>query len=187
MLYKEKSLPFDDKIFKNPPSAYRGLSFWAWNCDMTHKDIDFMMQSFADMGLGGGFLQSRTGMSLPYLKEEYMDRIKYAVRAAKNRGISAWLYDEDRWPSGYAGGYITKNEEHRSRVLLFSPEPQQIAQVDDVWAQMANGKSARSNNRRLLAVYTVKLDPDGWLESYKKITEEEAEKEDKNTLWFAYA
>ncbi len=33
-----------------------------------------------------------------------------------------WLYDEDRWPSGYAGGLATEKPEHGARYLLFTPE-----------------------------------------------------------------
>lgn len=186
MLYPEKQAPFDESIFKKPPSNYRGISFWAWNCDINHEDIDFMMDMFDDMGLGGGFLHSRTGMALPYLKEEYMDRIRYAVESAKKRGLYAWLYDEDRWPSGYAGGYITKDDKYRSRVLIFSPEPIENAEIDDVWGQMANGKCARSDKRKLLAIYTVKLNEEGYLESYRKISQDVVKGVDKNTLWYAY-
>ena len=34
----------------------------------------------------------------------------------------AWLYDEDRWPSGFAGGLVTKDERFRERYIQFSPE-----------------------------------------------------------------
>ena len=35
----------------------------------------------------------------------------------------AWLYDEDRWPSGPAGGIVTKDRQYRARYLLFTPHP----------------------------------------------------------------
>ena len=31
--------------------------------------------------------------------------------------MEAWLYDEDRWPSGPAGGLVTKNPSYRFRFL----------------------------------------------------------------------
>ncbi len=34
-----------------------------------------------------------------------------------------WLYDEDRWPSGAAGGYVTRDVRYRARHLLFTPVP----------------------------------------------------------------
>ena len=32
-----------------------------------------------------------------------------------------WLYDEDRWPSGAAGGYVTKNHRHRQKAFHLEP------------------------------------------------------------------
>ena len=44
-----------------------------------------------------------------------------ADEAAKT-GTYAWLYDEDKWPSGFAGGEVPeKNESYRSRALVLLP------------------------------------------------------------------
>ena len=61
MLYPERQQPFSMKIFENPPANYRDVPFWAWNTAMTKEDIDFCLTVFRDMGMGGGFLHSRTG------------------------------------------------------------------------------------------------------------------------------
>ena len=34
--------------------------------------------------------------------------------------MKAWLYDEDRWPSGAAGGIVTRDKRYRMRYLRFS-------------------------------------------------------------------
>lgn len=41
---------------------------------------------------------------MPYLSEEWFEKVEHSVDIASEEGISPWLYDEDRWPSGYAGG-----------------------------------------------------------------------------------
>ena len=186
MLYSRKNQPFNDADFANPPAIYRDAPFWAWNCDLSDEDVDFMMDMFRDMGMGGAHLHSRTGMALPYLKEAFMERVSRAVEKARENGMYAWLYDEDRWPSGYGGGYITKDDRYRSRVLIFSPKKLGDVADDDAWGQVANGKCARSNHRRLLAVYSVALDDDGWLESYRTVDEAQAESLPPQTLWYAY-
>ena len=38
---------------------------------------------------------------------------------AKKLKMEAWLYDEDRWPSGAAGGLVTKKPSCRNRMLRF--------------------------------------------------------------------
>lgn len=186
MLYKKKNKPFSEDDFKNPSSEYRGAPFWAWNCKMEPEDITNMTDMFEEMGMGGAHLHSRTGMGLPYLKKEFMDRVKQSCECAKEKGMHVWLYDEDRWPSGYGGGYITEDDRYRARVLIMSPTPIEDIDEQDTWKMVANGKCIRSNNRRLLAIYTVNLDETGWLLDYRRINKEEAEVVDPNTLWYAY-
>ena len=43
-------------------------------------------------------------------------------RLSRSMNMLAWLYDEDRWPSGFAGGYVTEKEENRQRYLLMTPK-----------------------------------------------------------------
>lgn len=52
-------------------------------------------------------MHSRNGLETPYMEEEWMECVKAAVETAAELGMYAWLYDEDRWPSGTAGGKVT--------------------------------------------------------------------------------
>ena len=56
------------------------------------------------MGFGGFFLHSRTGLETEYLGEEWFELIREVAEAGAREGMAAWLYDEDRWPSGTCGG-----------------------------------------------------------------------------------
>ena len=41
------------------------------------------------------------------------------MNKAKEEKMFAWLYDEDRWPSGAAGGLVTKDPAyHNSNLIL---------------------------------------------------------------------
>ena len=63
-------------------------------------------------------MHPRHGRITPYLSSEWMDCIEAAVDEAKKLGMWAWLYDEDNWPSGPAGGVITdSNPKYRMRHL----------------------------------------------------------------------
>ena len=70
------------------------------------------------MGMGGSHLHCRTGMDIPYLSEEFMELVRYAHEKANQLGMLTWLYDEDRFPSGAAGGKVTKNWDYR--YLIFT-------------------------------------------------------------------
>ena len=61
------------------------------------------------MGMGGYFLQSRAGLITEYLGEEWFELINKVVDIAECDCMEAWLYDEDRWPSGSAGGTVTNS------------------------------------------------------------------------------
>ncbi len=73
------------------------------------------------MGIGGFHIHSRTGLAFDYLSDEFMNLVKLCNEKAKEEDMLCWLYDEDRWPSGFAGGYVTKDDQYRQRFLVFTP------------------------------------------------------------------
>ncbi len=187
MLYKkngEKTL--SDELFRNPTSEYRGTPFWAWNGkldkDILLEQIDIMKK----MGMGGFHMHVRTGMDSPYLNEEFMDFIKTCVEKAKEEDMLAWLYDEDRWPSGTAGGIVTqKHPEFAAKNLMITTRPYENGEKQEQQGSAAGrGRGGmRQNNGELLAVYDVVLNADGTLNTWKMIGEKESA---AGTKWYAY-
>lgn len=100
----------------------------------------------------------------------------------KTRMLS-WLYDEDRWPSGAAGGLVTREERFRARHLLFTPfSNEEIGDlVEDIGCAFA--EVIRTGNGRLLACYDVVLNEDGTLKEYRKIDRDAVA---EGTKWYAY-
>ena len=121
-IVKKEEPKLSEALFQNPTSEYRGTPFWAWNCKVTEEQIDFQTEALKEMGMGGAHIHCRTGMNIPYMSEEFLDRVAYAHEKLKEKQMLTWLYDEDRWPSGYGGGYVTKDSRYRMRFLVFSPE-----------------------------------------------------------------
>lgn len=150
MLYKKnQTSSLDPKLFQNPTSEYRGTPFWAWNCKVSKRRGPYLKR-FKKDGHGGAHIHSRTGMDLPYLGKEFMEMVHYSHEKSNELGMITWLYDEDRWPSGYAGGLVTKDPAFRQRFLLFSPE--ELPLHEEVKAE-EGGSSARaisSGNREFL-------------------------------------
>ena len=111
MLYKKNGTSkLDLDLFRHPTAEYRGAPFWAWNCKLEQKELEWQIEVLKKMGFGGAHMHVRTGLDVPYLGDRFMELIKACVRKAKNEGMLAWLYDEDRWPSGAAGGLVTKDK-----------------------------------------------------------------------------
>lgn len=106
------------KEFQNPPMKYRGMPFWAWNAKLEPEQLRSQIRTMKKMGMGGFFMHSRVGLKTPYLGKEWFDCIKACIDDAKKEGMDAWLYDEDRWPSGAAGGIVTADDRFKMKELL---------------------------------------------------------------------
>ncbi|MBQ9924861.1 MAG: DUF2828 family protein, partial [Clostridia bacterium] len=116
MLYPKNKAPvLDPELFKHPTSEYRGTPFWAWNGKLNKDELARQIDGFQKMGLGGFHMHVRTGLDTPYLSDEYMDYIRFCIEQAREKNMLAWMYDEDRWPSGTAGGKVTRGKPEKIR------------------------------------------------------------------------
>lgn len=135
--------------FKRPAAAYRGKPFWAWNSALDPDEIRRQVRIFKQMGMGGAFLHSRIGLATEYLGKNWFDAVRAAVDECALEGLEAWLYDEDCWPSGYAGGRVTRNPEYRMRFLVMEIVPAKgFKYVEErdypVWEVEIEGDAARN-------------------------------------------
>ena len=167
MLYKKNNTPsLDMELFKNPTSEYRGTPFWAWNCKLEKDELERQIEILKEMGFGGFHMHSRSGVATEYLSDEFMSLVKACRDKAEKENMLAWLYDEDRWPSGAAGGYVTKDKALRQKILVFSENP-----VDFVEKE----KGVKEGLPYLLAAFDVELEGN-YLKSYKVIGKDEPAK-----------
>ena len=168
MLYKKNgSNELSADLFRNPTSEYRGTPFWAWNGKLEKEELLRQIDIFKQMGLGGFHMHVRTGMETPYLSEEFKEMVRACTNKAKTEEMLSWLYDEDRWPSGAAGGLVTKDKAFRRRHVLFTATP-----YSDKKTKNFNGSQARAirqEDGELIAVYDIELTEDGYLKSYRRI------------------
>ena len=179
---KNKAESSFTEIFKNPGSIYRGAPFWSWNNRLDQEQLCRQIEIFREMGIGGFHMHPRTGMNTSYMGDEYMAAVKACVDKAKSMGMLAWLYDEDRWPSGFAGGLATKEEKYRTRHLLWTPVP-----YEEKRGGVVNRDAAfdvRAGKGKLLARYAITL-RDGFLHEYMRLNDGE-NAPDGATTWYAY-
>ena len=183
MLYpKNESPKLSPSLFEKPTSEYRCTPFWAWNCELDGAELLRQIDVMKEMGMGGFHMHTRVGMSTTYLSDEYMRFIKACNEKAKKEGMLSWLYDEDKWPSGFGGGYVTKKKENRQKFLLFTAKPYEANATAKEQLDSA-ASAARANNGYLLARYDILLDADGYLASYRRLDEGEAA---TGVVWYAY-
>ena len=176
MLYKKnKEKKLSEELFKNPTSEYRCAPFWAWNCELDKDELLRQIEIFKEMGMGGFHMHSRSGMATNYLSKEFMDLVTACCDKAEDEDMLAYLYDEDRWASGFAGGIVTKDKRFRQRYLLITVNP--IDASDDFDDAYNNGKAY------YLTEFNVLLNENGELSEYS-VTKDKPK--DNETKWYAY-
>jgi hypothetical protein len=125
--------------------VYRAKPFWAWNGRLEPQELRRQIRIMRQMGLGGFFMHSRVGLDTEYLSGQWFDCIQACIDEAKKLGLEAWLYDEDRWPSGAAGGLVTRNPAYRMRRLSL----ERLEEAGELeW------------NKNLLAVFVARVEED---------------------------
>ena len=93
-------------LFADPPSEYRSAPLWDWNEQISEEGIDFQMKEFKKAGIGGVFVHPRPGLLTEYLSDDWFHLFDYTVQKGKELGMKVWIYDENSYPSGFAGGHV---------------------------------------------------------------------------------
>lgn len=188
MFYKKNTTAVLDKdLFAHPTSEYRGQPFWSWNCKVTKEMIKKQIDVYHEMGVGGFTLHCRTGLETPYMSDEFMELVSYANEYAKEKGMLCYLYDEDRYASGAAGGMVTENVRYRQRAMFLSQKPQEELDKtrEEYEAEIDAGGKPKGY---YLTTYWVQLDENGCLKSYRQLSKQEASSMEAvdGKIWHAY-
>ena len=129
--------------FRSPERKYRSRPFWSWNDDLSVDEIVRQVREMADKGMGGFFMHSREGLETPYMGEQWFSCILAAVREAEKHQMTAWLYDEDRWPSGTAAGQVpAMGDRNRLKGLTMEIVDWNDGTWDAIWEEIFDGNIA---------------------------------------------
>lgn len=103
--------------FKKPPPQYSLIPFWSLNNTLDSTKMNWQIDQMLDKGVYGAFMHAREGLDqseTPYFSEGWWTAIVAAVKHAHEKGFYTHLYDEDKWPSGSAGGRTIKANPERN-------------------------------------------------------------------------
>ena len=162
------------KHWRRPEAIYRSFPFWAWNGKLDQEELVRQVRQMKEAGTGGFFIHSREGLETEYMGPEWMECVKAVVQEAKRLGMYAWLYDEDRFPSGTAGGEVTAcGDEFRCKGLTMEvAEPQQYKEIYQ--KEIQGRKEFRDDQNGILAVFRAEIEGERML-SFQRLAMKEEE------------
>ena len=115
---------------KDALQEYQPVAFWSFNDELDKEELSKQLEQLQNVGYSGGFLHSRVGLVTEYMSEEWLELTKHCCEQAEKNDAHLWLYDEDRFPSGYAGGAVLEvNDNLRTKALCLIEE-QDVSNYD---------------------------------------------------------
>jgi len=108
--------------FKNIDKKYRPVPFWSWNEKLQVEESIRQTALMDEAGMGGYFMHARGGLQTEYMGEEWFENVGACIDECNKRGMHAWAYDENGWPSGFGGGKVNgKGEKYWQKYLRMMP------------------------------------------------------------------
>jgi len=115
---RDASLREFQKNFTRPPGEFRPMPLWVWNGEMGEKRIVEMLEAFAEQGMGGVFVHPRTGLRTDYLSKRWFELWNFAAERCRSLGLQCNIYDENSYPSGFAGGHVVSSNPRLGKVRV---------------------------------------------------------------------
>ncbi|MDY7009758.1 MAG: glycosyl hydrolase [Planctomycetota bacterium] len=165
-----RAVEWTEEIWLNPPSIYRSAPFWSWNDRLNTERLCRQIGQMHSAGMGGFFMHSRDGLKTPYLSEQWFACVDACIEHARRFGMKAYLYDEDRWPSGSAGGIVTRNRPDLGVHLLVA----------------LRRERAPADTERVRE-FAVKFDDSGHVLDYRSLKKDECPADGETLISFAVA
>ena len=115
----------------NPPKSFRPVPFWSWNEALSVEETRRQIAEMDRVGIGGYFMHARGGLQTPYMGDDWMANVEAGIREGEQRGMGAWAYDENGWPSGFGDGRVNGLGEHVQQKYLRYEEVSAETRRDD--------------------------------------------------------
>lgn len=107
-----------EKLQREKLTDYQPVPFWSWNAKLDPEELIRQIRWMKECGIGGFFMHARTGLKTEYLSKEWMNCVDICAEEAAKLEMNAWIYDENGWPSGSAGGKLLAERNNRNQYLI---------------------------------------------------------------------
>jgi hypothetical protein len=143
--------------FQNPPSNYRSMPLWVWNDELEWPRLQEQLRQFKNQGFGGVFVHPRPGLMTEYLGEKWFDLWHRAIQEGEKLGLSINIYDENSYPSGFAGGHVPALAPDTATQFVIFTQPSSISEIPwksaETAAVMAVWKNEAGEIKKARRVY----------------------------------
>ena len=175
------------KDTKENSIEYGSIPFWSWNDKLDPNELRRQINNMHDMKMNGFFMHARGGLETEYLGDDWFECIDACIDEAKKLNMEAWSYDENGWPSGFAGGKVLEDSKNLALFLKYEvsetyPEGEDIL---GVWVDNGNSIRLIEKKEEAKRYHVIKLGVDASLadsfdlrvtEEFIKFTHEEYKK-----------
>ena len=100
-------------------NIYKPVPFWSWNDELEEEELIRQIEWMHENGIGGFFMHARGGLTTPYLGKKWFSCVEACLKKAKELNMEGYAYDENGWPSGFAGGALLNEETNRDMYLTY--------------------------------------------------------------------
>ncbi len=158
------------KVFADPPRIYASAPLWVWNDMLTEEQIRGTLRDLAGQKVKQAFVHPRPGLMTPYLGDQWFRLWKVALDEAEKLDMNIWIYDENSYPSGFAGGHVPQvMPESRGRGLVFREEkqPGMAKKGSELFSGAVGDVPTRDSSGKIVltpfsAVGIYRITPDGF-------------------------
>jgi len=120
-------------LFANPPREFSTGPLWVWNDLLTESQIRQTLRDLASQNIRQVWVHPRPGLMTPYLSDDWFRLWKISLDEARRLDMNVWIYDENSYPSGFAGGFVPRAiPESRGRGLKMRTEKTAPRWSDDM-------------------------------------------------------
>jgi len=155
--------------FADPPAEYRSMPLWVWNDEMEWPRLEEQLRQYKAQGMGGAFVHPRPGLMTEYLGADWFRLWRDSASAGSKLGLLVNIYDENSYPSGFAGGHVP------------SLAPETASQY--VQARRVDKGAIQSHRSTTVAYFAVRTGADGTVQEARRVGSEE----DVEPGWEVYA
>lgn len=105
-------------------SDYRPIPFWSWNDRLEPEELRRQIRTMKAASMGGFFMHARGGLETEYMGDEWYAAIEASIDEAQKQNMRAWCYDENGWPSGFAGTKLLEDNRNWVHYLDVQRRPE---------------------------------------------------------------